>query len=261
MSFLVFLISFLVFLALLVLLDTFTTSHDGAWSCSTSWTSPARAFIRVVIVGNLGRRLLDFLTLGTSLAELFLELHLATFGHFDGDAGLVCLISGSLSHHFDDILSTFNSAEDHVLAIEPWAGLKSDEELRAIGIGSCIRHGEQIGFRVPNLEVLISKLLSINTLATCAIELGEIASLCHEIWDHTMETTVLIMKHFAWVASSRLASAELSKVFGCARHNILKQLKDYGSFWLITDAYVEINARVIQLRLFCCRHILMIYLL
>jgi len=64
--------------------------------------------------------------------ELFLQLHLAALGNLDSSARLIILISGRASHHLDNVLATLNAPKHDVLAIEPPAGLKSDEKLRSI---------------------------------------------------------------------------------------------------------------------------------
>ena len=43
-------------------------------------------------------------------------------------------------------------------------------------------------------EVLISKFLTIDTLTTSAIMIGEVTTLAHEVWDHTMEGAALVTK-------------------------------------------------------------------
>ena len=43
------------------------------------------------------------------------------------------------------ILALSQLTENSVLTVEPGTGHESDEELRAIGVGSCIGHGEEEG--------------------------------------------------------------------------------------------------------------------
>ena len=55
-----------------------------------------------------------------------------------------------------------NFGEDNVLSVEPRCLLGGDEELRSVGILSSVGHGQPSGSEVLQLEVLISKLLTVD---------------------------------------------------------------------------------------------------
>jgi len=62
------------------------------------------------------------------------------------------------------------------------------------------------------LEVLISKLCSIDRLSTSTITLGKVASLEHEIRDHTVENRTLVVQRLSRLSNSLLSSAQSSKI-------------------------------------------------
>lgn len=78
---------------------------------------------------------------------------------------------------FDKFLSTGDFSEDDVFSVEPGGGDSGDEELGAIGVGSCVGHGEQEGFAVFKFEVLICELGAVDGLASSSVVVGEVSSL------------------------------------------------------------------------------------
>lgn len=94
-------------------------------------------------------------------------------------------------------------------------------------------------------ELLIAELLAVNAFATCSIELCKVTSLGHEVRDDTMEDAVLKVKHFAVGTATFLTSAETAEVFSSARAHILEELEHDCALGLVSDADIEINARVI----------------
>jgi len=130
----------------------------------------------------------------------------------DGRLDLVLDLTGTRASRlefFDDVqaLLISNLAEDDVLAIQPGGNDGGDEELRAVGVGTSIGHGQHAGLGVSFLKVLIRKLLAVDRLATGAITTGEVATLQHELWDDSVEGRAL-------VAEALLASAESTEVLG-----------------------------------------------
>ena len=74
--------------------------------------------------------------------------------------------------------------------------------------------------RQPNL--LISKLLAVNALATGSVSSCRITALHHEAIDDAMEAVVLVVE-----LRSLLACAECAEVLSRLRHLLVKDLKDY----------------------------------
>jgi len=87
----------------------------------------------------------------------------------------------------DDIHALDHRSEDHVLAVEPRGLHCGQEELRPIGVGTCVGHRENAGSGVLQSEVLVGKLGAIDGLASRAVMIGEVAALTHEVRDHPME--------------------------------------------------------------------------
>eukprot|EP00307_Rebecca_sp_RCC1486_P013867 CAMPEP_0119434854 /NCGR_PEP_ID=MMETSP1335-20130426/50874_1 /TAXON_ID=259385 /ORGANISM="Chrysoculter rhomboideus, Strain RCC1486" /LENGTH=339 /DNA_ID=CAMNT_0007460711 /DNA_START=238 /DNA_END=1258 /DNA_ORIENTATION=- len=94
----------------------------------------------------------------------------------------------------DDIHALDNLAEHDVLAVEPRRGYRTDEELRAVRVRPSVRHRERSGLQVLELEVLIGELLAVDRLAARAVAFREVATLAHEVGDHTVEGRALEMQ-------------------------------------------------------------------
>jgi len=119
----------------------------------------------------------------------------------------------------------WNLAEDNVAAVEPVGDDGGDEELRAVGVGASVGHGEEEWLLVLELEVLIWELLAVDGLSTSAVTTGEVTTLQHEIRDHTVELG-------AGVAKARLTSAELLEVIDGLGDDIIEELEvDAAGTW------------------------------
>ncbi len=152
-----------------------------------------------------------------------------------------------------------NLAEDDVAAIEPRGDDGGDEELGAVAALEKVRsaqislglvpfkrflrvlagigHGQKAGLVVPQLEVLIGKLLAVDGLAAGAlgqlawtpkadrqlgdshVAAGKVTALEHEVRDDAVEAG-------AAVAETVLASAELPEVAGGLRDNVVEEVED-----------------------------------
>ena len=55
-------------------------------------------------------------------------------------------------------------------------------------------------------ELLIAEFLAIDALATCTIELCEVAALSHKVRNDAMENAVLIVEHLSRSATTCLTS-------------------------------------------------------
>lgn len=56
-----------------------------------------------------------------------------------------------------------------------------------VRVGAGVGHGEEEWAIVPQLEVLVGKLLAIDRLASSAIASGEVAALEHEVGNNAVE--------------------------------------------------------------------------
>ena len=68
------------------------------------------------------------------------------------------------------------------------------------------------------LEILIRKLCAINTLATSAVVIGEVASLQHEAGNHSVKCA-------SFVAETLLSGAQRTEVFRRFWYNIRSYLR------------------------------------
>ena len=105
-----------------------------------------------------------------------------------------------------------------MLTVEPWAWDGGDEELRSVGVGSSVGHGEEAGFGVLLGEVFVSELLAVDASSTGSISTCEISSLEHELSDDSVEWGSLVS------LSLRLL-AKLSKVLGGLGDHIVVELE------------------------------------
>jgi hypothetical protein len=74
----------------------------------------------------------------------------------------------------DEVLTLGDLTEDDVLAVQPRGNNGGDEELGSVGVGSSVGHGEQEGLVVPQLEVLVGELVSVDGLSTGTVVVGEL---------------------------------------------------------------------------------------
>ena len=111
-----------------------------------------------------------------------------------------------------------------------------NEELRTVGVGTSVSHGQETGSVVTHSEVLISELVSVDRLTSITIEIlyvtipilmvtyGDISSLEHEVGDDSVEDGVLVAKIDSALSLSLLSSAQASEVLSSLRNNIIVQL-------------------------------------
>jgi hypothetical protein len=112
-----------------------------------------------------------------TLSHSILDPRLSLAGLDDG--GRVCLVlrsagAGAASlNALDDGhavgVAVGDLAEDDVAAVEPRGDNGGDEELRAVGVGAGVGHGEEEGAFVGELEVLVGELFAVDGLAAGAL--------------------------------------------------------------------------------------------
>lgn len=64
----------------------------------------------------------------------------------------------------DEVLALGDLTEDNVLAVQPGGNNGGDEELGSVGVRSSVGHREQEWLVVPQLEVLVGKLVTVDGL-------------------------------------------------------------------------------------------------
>merc|ERR1740136_526934 len=127
---------------------------------------------------------------------------LTAVGDDDGLGGLAALAADSLNR-LDHVHASGDGAEDHVLPVEPVRLDSTEEELRAVGAGPCVGHGERARARVLEREVLVGELGTVDGLAARAIAAREVTALAHELRDYAMEGGALEVERLAAAAHAR----------------------------------------------------------
>jgi len=156
----------------------------------------------------------------------------------DGDLrlGSAALRAQSLNR-LNDLLAGLvkNTTEDDVLAIEPVSDDGSDEELRAVGVGTCVSHGEEEGLIVVEVEVLVIELLTVDGNTTGTIVVGEVTTLEHEVRDDAVEAGALepslrnSLTTRSDGVSKLVALAEGLEVFSGLRNNTVEETQVDGT--------------------------------
>lgn len=75
----------------------------------------------------------------------------------------------------DEVGTLGDLTEDDVLAIEPRGDNGGNEELRTVGVGSGVGHGQEERLVVSELEVLVGKLVTVDGLSTGTVVVGELS--------------------------------------------------------------------------------------
>mmetsp|Transcript_16340 Transcript_16340/g.31884 ORF Transcript_16340/g.31884 Transcript_16340/m.31884 type:complete len:211 (+) Transcript_16340:258-890(+) len=141
------------------------------------------------------------------------------------------------SHPLDlihNIQTIHNLSKDDVSTIEPRAVDGANEELRSVGVGPGVGHGEDSFALVLEIKVLVGELLPINGLSTSSIMVGEISSLAHETGDDTVERA-------SGVSESLLASAKSAEVLCCLGSDIGTELESDTADVFSSYLHIEVD--------------------
>ena len=166
------------------------------------------------------------------------SLEEATVGDGNLFAGLA-RAGANLLEAFDDVLALNDLTENGVSAIEPRGLLEGDEELGAVGVGTSVRHGEEVGLGVLESEVLVSELVAVDGLATGSVAGGEVTTLSHEARDNSVELAALEVQGLSSVASSGGTVSERGEVLGGLRDSVAEHSEDNAALSLAIDLNVE----------------------
>ena len=133
-----------------------------------------------------------------------------------GDGDLLGGLAGLGAETLDllhDVHTLGHGSEDDVLAVEPVGLDGAEEELRAVGVGAGVGHGQNARASVAQVEVLVRELLAVDGLAASAVAAGEVATLAHEVVDDAVEVGAL-------EAEPLLAGAEGAEVLSSLRDDV-----------------------------------------
>ncbi|KAH3660419.1 hypothetical protein OGAPHI_007005 [Ogataea philodendri] len=153
----------------------------------------------------------------------------------------ICFSWFMSSPSLDNVETVNNLTENNVLAVQPRAWNSSDEELGSVGVWTSVGHGKQTWLGVLVHKVLVWELGSIDTLTSGTVEVGEITTLQHEVWNDSVEDGVL-------VTETLLSSAQSSEVFS-GFWNVLVQREDDLSQWFAFRVRTFLNSESSHQRL------------
>ena len=149
-----------------------------------------------------------------------------------------------LLYLLDDVHPLDDLSEHDVLSVEPLRLRRADEELRSVGSGTGVRHGEDAGTSVLLQEVLVGELGAVDRLASGAVSGGEVAALAHEVRDHAVEGRAFVVEGLAAPPGALLAGAERAEVLGGAGSHVGIELHHDAAGRLTADGHVEEDLRV-----------------
>jgi hypothetical protein len=119
------------------------------------------------------------------------------------------------------------------------------EKLRAIGVSTCISKGKETLLSVLQFKVLIWESAPIDALSTCTIEISEITTLHHKVFDYSVENSALEMQKLSILrAFARFASAKLSEIFCSTGDYVLEKFHHDFALGLSSNIDFEEDAWV-----------------
>ena len=136
---------------------------------------------------------------------------------------------------FHNFLPLNHFSENYVLSIQPRTLHKSDEELRTIGMGSCIGHREEVRLIVSVLKTLIFKLAPVYGPTSTPILVSEVTSLGNVVLNDAMERGSFVPKTF-------FTCAESPEVFRGYGDILVEEFESDSPFGDVVDADIEIDS-------------------
>ena len=114
-----------------------------------------------------------------------------------------------------------------------------DEELRAVGVLSRVRHAQLPAFRVLDSEGFVGKLLAVNALAARSVAICKVSSLAHEARNDSVERAAFVMQGLASLADTLVAGAQRSEVLHRFWTHAAEQVHLHATSRLAPDADIE----------------------
>ena len=170
-------------------------------------------------------------------------LELTAVGDDTGLLGLAGLAADSLKG-IEHLHAAGHLTEHAMLAIQPVAGDEAHEELRSVGVGAGIGHGEISSLGVSHDEVLIGELHAVDGLTSGTVVSSEITTLGHEIRDDSVEGRALVMEGDTGLALSLLASAKSSEVLSSLGALVSVELHGHSAGSSSSNGDIEKHSRV-----------------
>jgi len=114
--------------------------------------------------------------------------------------GFVPPVNSDVFHQVNNFLSFHNLTKNDMLAVEMGRQGGGNEELRAIGVGAGVGHGEEIFLIVADEELgvpvkaLVLEFLAVDGFPSSPVMISKVTSLAHESPDDAVETGPFIAK-------------------------------------------------------------------
>ena len=137
------------------------------------------------------------------------------------------------------MLALEHLAEDNMLVVEPRCLNERHEELRSISVSARVGHGEEARPRVLEDEVLILELPAVDGLTASAIVLCEVATLCHEVPDDTVELAALEVQWLSREAHTGGAIGQRGEILDSLGNGVTEQAEDEATDRLAILVHVE----------------------
>merc|ERR1719323_7937 len=144
----------------------------------------------------------------------------------------------------DHVHALHDLSEHDVLAVQPASGHGAEKELGSIRPRASVRHGQHAGAIMPQLEILVLELHSIDRLPACSVASGEISALTHETRNDTVKAAPLEMQRFPRLSDALLSSTESAKILRGLRSDVLPELHHNAPRWGGTEVDVKENSRI-----------------
>lgn len=141
-------------------------------------------------------------------------------------------------HALDDL------SEHHMLPVQPLRLGRTNEELRSVGAGAGVGHGQNSRTSVLPYEILIFEFRSVDRFSTGSVAGREIPTLAHESRDHAVETGALVVQRLPAPPNPLLTGAQRPEVLRRARRRVREQFHHDPAGRLSADRNVKENPRV-----------------
>ena len=145
-------------------------------------------------------------------------------------------------HSIEHVVTVNNFAEHDMCSVEMRCLSKRHEELRSIGVGTGVRHGQIAPSSMLFIKVLIREGRAVNRLTADTGSVSEISALSHEAWDDTVESGALEVEWLALTAHSFLTSAESTEILRGLRSGSMEVHNDATT--ILANTNVHINCGV-----------------
>ena len=117
---------------------------------------------------------------------------------------------------------------------------RGDEKLRAVCVGSAVRHRQSSRQAMAESKCLVVETLSVDGVAARPIPVFKVAALHHKPWDYAMEDGAFVVQPFPVGCNALLSGAERSEILNGFRGNLPVQIEDNPTNLLVVHSDIKI---------------------